>query len=209
MKTKQNFILLFFVFLILPIVAKAETYKVVVPSIPDSLSYNDFNYTQYYFILNQLHKRMFSNVTESSYDTELFKTVKVKENHKNFDFCLKPDIKFSSGLSLTPSVIKENIDFFHKKGIIKQKPNKYNISNDCLSIYFPKPYFDFIFDLSFERAVVADPMSFNDKFLIGLSEYKILNFVKGKKLELVAYKEKPFIDKIIFYKWTKDQKEQQ
>ncbi|MBF0364151.1 MAG: hypothetical protein HQK50_01185 [Oligoflexia bacterium] len=207
MNTKHN-IMLILLLLFLPLVSEGETYKVVIPSVPDSLSYNDFSYTQHYFILNQLHKRMFTNVTESSYETELFKTVKVHGNHKNFEFCLNPDIEFSNGRTLTVSIIKENIDFFYKKGIIKQLPKGYNATSDCLSISFADPYLDFIFDLSFERAVIADPVSFNDKFLIGLSKYKIANIVKGKKLELIAYKEKPFIDKIIFYKWTKDEKEQ-
>ncbi len=183
---------------------RSETYNVLVPNIPKTLNFKEFNFVPFFFILRQLHETIFKNVTESKYETDIIDSLTINNNFKMFTLCLKTGLNFSNGDAVIVDHLLFNLKLHVENKVLKKTPLSITKKNkQCLSIVFESSYYKFIYDLSVEKSIFIHPKSINDRSLLGISPYKISKWTE-EILVLKAWEktQQPNIKTINFYKWA-------
>lgn len=162
-----------------PAIAKYH-YKIAFETIPTSLNIANFSNLEVYFLLRQLNETLFY-LGMNGYRSNILKSWKAENNHKNYELCPGDNITFSNNKTFTAEELIKNLKLYSNK--LTKKIVSTNIINNCVKIEFNSSYPTFPIEMDTYEMPIIDVSSINDKVQIGISPYVVTEYTE-KKIQL-------------------------
>lgn len=174
----------------------SETYRVMLPEIPERINYKDYKINYNFFILNQLYEPLLK-ITGNGFQSRILSFWNSSHNSKEFKLCYNDGLSFSNGKDISLKTFKTGLE-----GILDRMNYSYSlvpVDSKCVRIFLKKSEPDFFKRLvSFEFVLTYE----DEGGIYGISPYEIESFIPGESLVLTT--KKPFRFKKILFKKSFD-----
>lgn len=180
--------------------SKGKEYHVAMPALPEKIDPIDADLNYALYIIKQLYEPLFVFSSTSQAHSNILQDWSSFDDHTKYFFQLKKGITFSNERVLSPDILKENLEYFSQKGLIKKSISAISIKDDHLDVVFKESYPEFTYDLTSYKTAIVDPDTRNSNVVVGISPYRVVE-ITPKMIHLTTDKKLNFRD-IYLHKWS-------
>lgn len=149
-------------------------FRVALGDVPPRIDPADSHINFHLYVIKQLHEPLFSSSAMGKPSSRILDRWSASADAREYTFCLKPELKYSSSKRVTQEDLWENFKFFSEHGYLGRPIKAHRFEDGCLAVAFDAPYPRLTWDLMSFKTSVADPSTRGERVVVGISPYRVV-----------------------------------